>query len=218
MPLRSSSRRRGRRLVWWCVVIGLLGVGGYALHVPLLTWVGQQLVHRDALVRSDALLVLAGGVFDRELEAAELFTQGMAPRVLMTAEPDPDVFGELRARGVRVESSIDLRRRVLVELGVPAERVTVLPGLVSATLHEAQAALQWAQSAHAGSLLVVTSSFHTARARYVFLRVFKDAPVVLRFVPAARSDFQPESWWQRRNTLRDGLFELQRTLFYRLRY
>ena len=94
MPLRRSSRRRGRRLVWWCVAIGLLGIGGYALHVPLLTWVGQQLVHRDALVRSDALLVLAGGVFDRELEAAELFTQGMAPRVLMTAEPDPDVFGE----------------------------------------------------------------------------------------------------------------------------
>jgi uncharacterized SAM-binding protein YcdF (DUF218 family) len=186
--------------------------------VPLLTWLGERLVHQDPLEPSDALLVLAGGVFDREMEAADLFAAGLAPQVLMTAEPEPDVFTELRHRRVRVESSIELRRRILIELGVPAGRVTTLPGIVYATVHEAEAARRWTDESQARSLTVVTSSFHTARARYVFQQVFAGTGVSIRMAPARRSDFQPGSWWTRRNTLRDGIFELQRTLFYRLRY
>jgi uncharacterized SAM-binding protein YcdF (DUF218 family) len=207
-----------RRILVVAASVSLLGVVAYATHVPVLTWVGGLLVHQDALERSDAILVLAGGVFDRELEAGELFAAGLAPRVLMTAEPDPAVLTELRRRHVRVESSIDLRRRVLIELGVPENQIVVLPGLVQATVHEAEAARAWMQQSDAHSLIVVTSSFHTARSRYIFQRVFDGLPVTLRFAAARASDFQPATWWQHRTTLRDGIFELQRTLFYRLRY
>jgi uncharacterized SAM-binding protein YcdF (DUF218 family) len=213
-----EARRRGRWLLKLGGAVVLLAAVAYATHVPLLTWVGRQLVHQDVLEPSDALLVLAGGVFDRELEAAELYASGMAPRVLMTAEPEPDVLSVLRQRHVRVESSLELRRRVLIELGVPQDRITILPGLVAATVHEAQVARQWAVESHARSLIVVTSSFHTARSRYVFRNVFDGLGVTLRFAPSRRSDFQPHTWWHRRHTLRDGVFELQRTLFYRLRY
>ena len=175
-------------------------------------------MHHDPLESSDAILVLAGGVFDRELEAADLFNRGLASQVLLTAEPDPAVFAELRNRGVRVETSLELRQRVLNQLGVPRERVHVLPGIVAATVHEAEAAARWSDQNQARSLIVVTSTFHTARARHVFRQVFADRPVTLRFAPASKSDFQPDTWWRQRNTLRDGLFELQKTLFYRLRY
>jgi uncharacterized SAM-binding protein YcdF (DUF218 family) len=211
-------RRRRQRVLAAILMVATAGGFAYAAHVPILTWLGHQLVHEDDLEPSDALLVLAGGVFDRELEAADLYTAGLAPRVLMTAEPDPDVFTELRRRHVRVESSIERRRRILIELGVPEGRITVLPGLVAATVHEAEAARQWADQAQPRSLIVVTSSFHTARSRFIFNDVFAGRPVTLRFAAARASDFQPDTWWQRRNTLRDGIFELQRTLFYRLRY
>lgn len=214
------SRRgpRARRFVVLAVVMAGLAGLVYVLHAPLLTQVGHLLVHRDPPMPSDAILVLAGGVFDREMEAAELFAAGLAPRVLMTEEPEPKVLAELRARGVRVENSLALRRRVLIELGVPAEHITVLPGIVAATVHEAEAARRWVDATGADSLMVVTSSFHTARARFVFRRVFDEAPVALRFVPAGKSDFQPDSWWLNRTTLRDGVFELQRTMFYWIRY
>jgi uncharacterized SAM-binding protein YcdF (DUF218 family) len=214
MPARPARRRV-------LLIAGSLVLAGttlYLTHVPLLTWVGGLLVHQDALEPSSAILVLAGGVFDRELEAAELYRSGLAPQVLMTREPDPDVFTALRERNVRVESSLDLRRRVLIELGVPADHITVLPGIVSATVHEAHTARRWAEQARPQSLLVVTSSFHTARSRFIFLDVFRGLDITLRFVAARMSDFQPHTWWQRRNTLREGIFELQRTLFYRLRY
>jgi uncharacterized SAM-binding protein YcdF (DUF218 family) len=217
----ASSPKRGRRARRWLIgaaTILLISAVAYTFHVPLLTWIGGQLVHRDSLESSDAILVLAGGVFDRELEAADLFNRGLASQVLLTAEPDPAVFAELRSRGVRVETSLELRQRVLNQLGVPRERVQVLPGIVAATVHEAEAAARWCDQNQARSLIVVTSTFHTARARHVFRQVFGDRRVTLRFAPASKSDFQPGTWWRQRNTLRDGLFELQKTLFYRLRY
>lgn len=215
---RRGGRRGSRRWVIAAVIVLLLAGVAYVAHVPLLTGVGRLLVHQDQLQPSDALLVLAGGVFDREIEAAELYAAGLAPQVLMTREPDPDAFTTLRARNVRVESSLDLRRRVLIELGVPADRITVLPEVVAATVHEAQVARRWAEQSAAGSLIVVTSSFHTARSRFIFRDTFEGLDVTLRFAAARTSDFQPETWWRRRNTLREGIFELQRTLFYRLRY
>jgi uncharacterized SAM-binding protein YcdF (DUF218 family) len=208
----------GRRLLLMAASLVLVGLSLYVARVPLLTWIGGLLVHQDALEPSNAILVLAGGVFDRELEAAELYRAGLAPMVLMTREPDPDVLTLLRERHVRVESSLDLRMRVLTELGVPPAHITVLPGTVLATVHEAQAARRWAEQARPRSLIVVTSSFHTARSRFIFLDQFDGLDVTLRFAAARMSDFQPQTWWQRRNTLRDGVFELQRTLFYRLRY
>lgn len=200
------------------LVILTTGIAGatWLARVPILRAIGHQLVHADPVAPSDAILVLSGGRFDRELEAADLYSRGLAPIVVMTREPEAGVLEVLRARGVRVESSLELRQRVLEELGVPAASIDVLDGLVRSTQDEAEAARRWAASRGASSLLVVSSSFHTARARRVFLKVFRDTGVAVRFVPAASSDFDPETWWTDRVTLRDGLFEWQKVLFYRV--
>jgi uncharacterized SAM-binding protein YcdF (DUF218 family) len=190
----------------------------YVVRAPVLRAIGHQLVHADPVAPSDAILVLSGGVFERELEAAELFLQGVAPLVIMTREPEVPVFQALRARGVRMEPNFELRRRVLEELGVPPSRVTTLEGVVRSTQDEAEAARNWARAHGATSLLVVTSSFHTARARRTFLRVFRESGIMIRFVPASASGFDPDTWWQDRVTLREGLFEWQKALFYRVWY
>lgn len=209
---------RRRLLLLVICAIGAGAVGVYVARAPILRAIGHQLVHADPVAPSDAILVLSGGRFDRELEAADLFAGGLAPRVLMTREPEAEVFDVLRARGVRVEPSFELRRRVLNELGVTDAAIDVLDGLVRSTRDEALAARGWAGDHGASSLLVVTSSFHTARARRVFVRAFEGSGVTLRFVPASASDFDPDTWWMDRVTLRDGLIEWQKALFYRLWY
>ncbi len=210
--------RGRRRLLILTMLMALLGVAAYMARAPLLRAVGHHLVHADPLAPGDAILVLSGGVFDRELEAADLYARGLAPRVLMTREPEAPVFAELRTRGVGLETPLELRRRVLVELGVPAERIDVLPGLVRSTRDEAEAARRWALGSGASSLIVVTTSFHTARARRAFLEVFAGADVTARFTPASASAFDPETWWTDRITLREGLVELQKAVFYRVWY
>lgn len=208
-----------RRLLLLFICALLAGVAGvYVARAPILRAIGHQLVHADPVAPSDAILVLSGGRFDRELEAADLFARGLAPTVVVTREPEPEVFGVLRERGVRIEPSFELRRRVLNELGVGDAAIDVLDGLVRSTQDEAVAARAWAVGRGATSLLVVTSSFHTARARRVFARAFEGTGIAIRFVPAAASDFDPETWWMDRVTLREGLIEWQKALFYRLWY
>lgn len=207
-----------KRLGIVAAVLAALGAAAYAFREPLLRGIGQQLVYADVPVESDAIVVLAGGVFDREMQAAELYQAGYAPLVVLTREQEPRVVGLLRARGVRLETSLEMRRRVLTELGVPVDRVHVIDTVVRSTFDEARAARRWGEARGVRRLMVVTSSFHTARSRYVFLNVFTGSPVALTFVPAAHSEFQPDHWWVRRETLRDGLIEWQKTLFYRLRY
>lgn len=201
-----------------CAILVGGSVSAYLAREPILRAIGHQLVHADPAQPSDAILVLAGGVFDRELEAADLYLRGLAPLVLMTREPEPRVLATLRARGVHLENSLALRRRVLHELGVPADRIHILDGVVTSTHDEAEAARDWAARSGATSLIVVTSSFHTARTRFVLRAVFEDAGVVLRVVPASASDFDPDTWWTRRTSMRDGLIEWQKMIFYRIWY
>lgn len=202
------------------VALVAIGLGGatFLARVSILRAIGHQLVHADPVASSDAILVLAGGRFDRELEAADLYRRRLAPVVLMTREPEGQVVGLLRERGVHVESVFEFRQRILEELGVPRASIAVLDGVVRSTQDEASGARQWAARHGVESLLVVTSSFHTARARRVFLNAFRGTGVTVRFVPAAASDFDPDTWWTDRVALREGLFEWQKALFYRVWY
>jgi uncharacterized SAM-binding protein YcdF (DUF218 family) len=216
--LRVLNSAWCRRTLALAVGCALAVAGAYAAREPLLRALGHQLVHADVPVPSDAIVMLSGGYFDRELEAADLYLRGLAPLVVMTRQAETPVVEALRARGVRIEPGFDVGRRVLIELGVPPGSIDVLDGLMASTHQEAEALREWAAHRGVRSLIVVTSSFHTARARYVFRLVFGDAPVRLQFVPASASGFEPDTWWMDRVTLRQGLIEWQKMLFYRAWY
>ena len=57
------------------------------------------------------------------------------------------------------------------------------------------------------SVIVVTSDYHTRRARYIFQRVFPESITVR--VPSARDGgFDPEHWWENRKSLKLFIQEL----------
>ena len=118
------------------------------------------------------------------------------------------------ARGCAVESP----RRQLAALGVPKSAVGVLSRRAESTFDEAVFFADWCEAEAVDSLIVMTSALHTARAGYIFEQVFGDRPVRLSIRAASVNDFTPDTWWRQRTTLRTGLFELQRTAFYRLVY
>jgi uncharacterized SAM-binding protein YcdF (DUF218 family) len=49
---------------------------------------------------------------------------------------------------------------------------------------------------------VVTSNFHTRRARYIFLHVFPQTMEV-RVASARDGDFDPEHWWEKRKSIKE---------------
>ena len=183
-----------------------------------MAWVGRQLVHVDDPAPSDAIVVLAGGSPERELEAADLYRAGYAPLILMTREPEDPVIEVLRARGIQTASRLDRRLRDFHAFKVPDDAITVLEPEVTSTMQEAEAIAAWTRARRTTSLLIVTSAYHTARSRFALMRALRGSGVTVRLRAATAEPYEPSNLWQRRVQLRNSLFEWQKLVFYRLRY
>jgi hypothetical protein len=91
----------------------------------------------------------------------------------------------------------ELMQRDLVERGVPADAVIRFPHSAGNTRGEAEALREPVAKRGWRRVLVVTSNFHTRRARYIFRRVFPST-VSVRVVAARDSLYDPDHWWESR--------------------
>jgi uncharacterized SAM-binding protein YcdF (DUF218 family) len=202
-------------LVATCVLLGSL----YIARSPVLSWLGSLMVAADPIQTADAIVILDGSYFgEREIVATDLYKDGYASRIIVTLGYEPQSSEILRQRSVRPASPKEFKLLLLRELGVPDDAIVVLEEGVESTFDEANLVADWVDGANIGSLILVTTRFHSARALYIFQRVFGDRNVRLTMYPTSVDYFNPDTWWQNRTTLRIGLFELQKLLFYRLIY
>ena len=174
---------------------------------------GRLLVVSDPLpARADAIVVMAGSIADRVLEAADLYKSGLAPRVVVTRERLPRGEVSLRARGVRLPESSEQTLAALHALGVPPSATIVLPGRTRSTDSEARTIARWA-CARVRSLVVVTSRYHSRRARLILRQAL--APEIRLALRASRYDpFDAERWWNDRRDAKAVLSELEKLTHY----
>ncbi|HVN09107.1 MAG TPA: YdcF family protein [Patescibacteria group bacterium] len=127
---------------------------------------------------------------DRATRAAELYRAHWAPRVIASGRP------------IRSYISVpDLMRRDLEMRGVPDSAITSYPRPVENTREEAEALRKLAMDKGWRHVLIVTSSYHTRRSRFIFNRVWpKDYE--FRMIAAHDSDYDPDSWWRTREGLK----------------
>ncbi|MBM3752238.1 MAG: YdcF family protein [Acidimicrobiia bacterium] len=214
------ARRPWRRRVLGCllVVAVLAGLAATVGRRPMLTWIGSQLVHEDPPSVVDAAVVLSGGFPNRELEAAAVFASGGAPLIVLTRDPEPAGMAILRARGVLMPNAVERRISVLEQLGVPASRLVVTAGTIQSTADEAAAVASLASERQWRRVLVVTSPWHTARARLVFRAQLEPLGITVLTRGATDDHFDPATWYVSRAGLREGIFEWQKLLAYRWQY
>ena len=189
----------------------------YWQRAAILNGIGRQLIREDVLAPADAIVVLSGGVPAREMEAADLFREGMAPILLIPHDPESAGRRQLRERGVMMESELELRLRILQSLGVPRAAIVVLDPEIPSTDVEAKLVVDHAVSRGLKSLIVVTTAMHTGRAGFVYERLVRKSGIRVAVRRARTDPNTPESWWRSRVGLRDGLIEFQKTLVYRIR-
>lgn len=215
----TTAQRVMRRLLW-IGVVGLAAVGiAYLAREPILTKIGSQLVRTDSLARADAIVVLGGGTPLREIEAADLYRAGYAPRLVMAVEREPPGADLLRARGVPFDTRIGLRKRVVTSLGVPDAAVTLLDQQQpNSTRMEAELVRDWVATSGATRIIIVTSGYHTARASLIFRRVLGGLGVEVLARSAQSDPFRASDWWKDRDELRNGIIEWQKLLFYYVAY
>jgi hypothetical protein len=91
---------------------------------------------------------------------------------------------------------------------VPKERIVRASHSAANTREEAQVMLQLATQRKWRSVIVVTSNYHTRRARYIFRHIFPEGFVV-RMASARDGDFDPERWWEKRSSVKAFAMEIQ---------
>ena len=174
---------------------------------------GRWLVVEDPLVKSDAIIVLGGTMYERQLEAVDLYNDKWAPRIYLFRELID--WGELALieRGVPYTTSVDMQIASMVQLGVPRDAIEILDRAGS-TAEESDYVRRLVTTQKMARVIVVSSKQHTRRVRLVMRRRLADTATEVIVRPSRYDRSNVERWWTERATLRFTLFETQRLLGY----
>ena len=156
-----------------------------------LTALGKALVHDDGAAKAEIAVVLAGDSFGyRTIKGAELARQGYVPLVLVSGPPGG--FYGINEAAAAI--------RFAIGKGYPAECFIPLYHTGLSTRDEAVAVLDALKQRKVHSVLLVTSDYHTARARRIFLAAERQrgGGPDLRMVASRDRFFSPAGWWRNR--------------------
>lgn len=176
----------------------------YLTRTWWLSGMGYALIHDDGPDKADIAVVLAGDSYgNRIVKGGELVRAGYVPVVL--------VSGPASAYGL-YES--DLAIPFAMRKGFPAEWFAGFPNHSLSTQEESKAILDELRRRNVHTFLLVTSDYHTARARRIFLaneRAEGGGPS-FRTIAAPDEYFRPNSWWKDRQAQKTTFFEWSKTI------
>lgn len=163
-----------------------------------LPWFGWALVHEDGPANADIAVVLAGDEFgQRIVKAGELVRAGYVPTVLVSG---PAYYG---IHECDPEISFAAAR------GFPASWFIPFPHSANSTKEEASLILTELRRRNVRTFLLVTSDFHSGRARRIFRAAWlaQGGGPAMRIVAAPAQYFRAASWWQNREGQKIVFFE-----------
>ena len=185
-PQRSRAKVKGSILLF--SFIGVICATGWIFQNSLIASTAGLLIHSDPPAKSDLIVVLGGNFSVRAPAAAQLYREGWAPKILLAREPhDPIGHGG--------ESFTDVTTRILESQGVPKDRIVDFAPAngVTSTADEVRAIKLFASVYPLKSILVVTSSFHSARAERALRRALPSS-VDIRMIAADDPSCTAENW------------------------
>ncbi len=171
---------------------------------------GNWLVKKDEPVNADAIVVLMGSIPDRVLQAADLYHQGLAGKVLMVETGQADTDKVLEERGTFIMSKTRLSKNAEISLGIPADSIIILQGGANSTQMEATIIRDYIRRiSDIDTLLLVSSSFHTHRASMIFKTAFRKAGMHIDIfsIPSKYSSFNSDEWWKSKEGIETVMIE-----------
>ncbi len=178
------------------IIIALIAIAIGAVF--LFRDAGKWLVREDPLSHADAIVVLSGSMPARAEEAAKIFQMGYAPEVWLT-RPN-SAAAELEKMNITYTGEETYNRDVLIQKGIPANAVRILPDSIVDTEQEIEEVSRRLRDEKKSSAIIVTSPQHTRRVRVLWQRLARPGQVSV--VRAAWEDnFDADHWW---STTRDA--------------
>lgn len=171
----------------------ILLIAAWVFLAPVLA---ERLIIEKPLERADVIIVLAGSsvYIERTQKAAEVFKQGVAPKIILTDDGEKTGWSRKEQRNIPY---VEMAQRNLIAGGVPLEAIEIIKPIGSGTIYEAQILRETARASNWKSVLIVTSAYHTRRALRTFEEVFTGDNVEFGIVapPTGEQTPPPFYWW-----------------------
>ena len=169
-------------------------------HALWLAALARYLVVAGPPAPADVVVVLAGDLTGKRLvTAADLVKHGFAPKVIVSGPSG--LFGEHES---------DYAIAYAVRRGYPESYFIPLPNDSRSTEQEAHDVIRELRKLGAHRVDIVTTNFHTRRARRVYRTQAPDLEI--HMVAAQDDAFQPDSWWHDRESRKTFLNEWMKTV------
>jgi uncharacterized SAM-binding protein YcdF (DUF218 family) len=188
-------------------------LAAWLFRAPLLTGLADAWIVTDPPVEADAIVVLGGGVQTRPFEAARLYHQAYAPKILI-ASPKLRPTDKLGF----TPPDTDVTKQILLNQGVPETAILVFGKKVTSTYDESLALRDWAKASGAKNVVVISDPFSSRRVRWLFSKYLnpKGTHVITRAAPAL--EYASTNWWQHEEGLIAFENEVIKYGYYRIKY
>ena len=190
MPLRKSILKTSAILLATGFFIVILF---YVFRENTLTGMGKFLVVEDPLNNADIIYLLTGDVVSRPFHAIELYRGNYANTIVIPQHE----FNPAEELGI-YPNPTDAAVKVLLLNGVNKSDIIIIDfkNGVTSTKDEAIALLHYINKTQIKKVVIVTSAFHSYRAKYIFKKVLKETPVNIIMSPAPHWKFDETNWWK----------------------
>ncbi len=181
----------------------------FAILVAFATLSERTLVERDAAQPADAIVVIGGDHKpERMHRAVELYQQSYAPIVVISA-------GTMVLEGGERIPEAEVMRRQAIQLGLP-ENVILVEDKSQSTFENAKFTKPILNQRGARKILLVTSVFHSRRAKRIFDDVFDSRVTIL--IQPAQQNYWTMFWMFHPDDIYVVLYEYQNWARYWLGY
>lgn len=189
----NRKRARPRKRVVVLFAVAFLVLVGFGFRRPVLAAGAHFLDVGSAPEVSDVIFVLGGDIHSRPLRAVELYRRGLAPTILLARSADSEA-----TRIGAIPNETDATVVLMTRMGVPDSAIVVAspPGGVSSTTAEAVELRRYLDENPVSRVMVVTSAYHTRRARWQIRRQLRDFPVQISMVSVEDPRFDATNWWR----------------------
>ena len=170
----------------------------YVFRGPILTGMGKFLVVEDSLSNADIIYLLTGDITKRPFHAVKLYRENYANKIVIS-QHELNPAEELGIYPNPTEAAV----KVLIQKGVNKSDIIVIDfdNGVTSTTDEAIALRRYINKTKIKNVIIVTSAFHSFRAKYIFKKVLKGTPVNIMLSPAPHLKFDENNWWEHEDGL-----------------
>ncbi len=206
MGIKEYNKFTGKKILLILVIILAFFILAGIFIVPEL---GKWLVVNDKAKESDVILVLMGSVYDRILEAVDLYQENYSDKIILINSyvAAKDIIID---RGLQVYGNTLLSKMAAVDMGMPEEDIIVLDGNSRSTQDEAMTIREYVRNnEEIKSIILVTSKFHSGRAKKIFEKALSSLDREIEiYVRSSKYDMSNvDEWWRNREDFEWVVFE-----------